>query len=225
MANSAHPSIVPVPELPAADGWIVIAAAKQKFWERLCEAIGRPDLREDPRFAAIAARNEHRDVLLPMLDATLPRGRPSEWLERSPPPACRARAMNSVARGARGPADARARRTSSSTTIRRSAPCARSLAASPRAARRQPRCGARAVPGRAHGAVLVELCGYAPERVVSCARPVCSARSPSASPRAPDKHELGATAAQPLLLQLLVPGEKYHPRAASTDGNSIVTTR
>src|ERR671929_49597 len=46
--NSAHPSIVPFQNFRAADGWIVIGGAKQKFWERLCEVMGEPQLGADP---------------------------------------------------------------------------------------------------------------------------------------------------------------------------------
>ena len=42
--NSAHPSIVPFQNFPTADGWIVVACPKEKFWELLCDAIGRPEL-------------------------------------------------------------------------------------------------------------------------------------------------------------------------------------
>ena len=66
--NSAHPTIVPFQNFEASDGWFVVGAAKQVFWERLCEVIGRPDLLDDERFATMAGRNEHRDALLPELD-------------------------------------------------------------------------------------------------------------------------------------------------------------
>jgi crotonobetainyl-CoA:carnitine CoA-transferase CaiB-like acyl-CoA transferase len=80
-ANSAHPTIVPFQNFEAADGWLVVAAAKEKFWVELCELIGRPDLAEDPRFATMAARNEHRDELLPVLDALFRERTVEEWLE------------------------------------------------------------------------------------------------------------------------------------------------
>lgn len=67
MPESAHPSIVPFQAFQTADGWITVACAKQKFWERLCESIGRQDLLRDPRFADFAARNAHREALLPIL--------------------------------------------------------------------------------------------------------------------------------------------------------------
>jgi crotonobetainyl-CoA:carnitine CoA-transferase CaiB-like acyl-CoA transferase len=66
MPDSAHPSIVPFQAFEAADGWIVVACPKQKFWERLCVEIGLPELLEDPRFADFAGRDRHRDELLPV---------------------------------------------------------------------------------------------------------------------------------------------------------------
>ena len=79
--NSAHPSIVPFQNFEAADGWIVVACPKQKFWERLCEAIGQPELAGDERFADFAARDRNRDELVPIL-ADAFRARPAaEWLE------------------------------------------------------------------------------------------------------------------------------------------------
>lgn len=79
-ANSAHPSIVPFQNFKAKDGWFVVAAAKQKFWETLCELIERPDLNEDPRFATMAARDENRDALLPILDGVFAKRTVDEWI-------------------------------------------------------------------------------------------------------------------------------------------------
>ena len=59
-AESAHPSIVPFQAFRTADGWITVAAAKQKFWLGLCSALA-PELAEDPRFADFEARAEHRE--------------------------------------------------------------------------------------------------------------------------------------------------------------------
>ncbi len=71
MPESAHPSIVPFQAFQTADGWITVACAKQKFWERLCAALGREGLLEDARFVDFAARNRNRDELLPILRADM----------------------------------------------------------------------------------------------------------------------------------------------------------
>jgi crotonobetainyl-CoA:carnitine CoA-transferase CaiB-like acyl-CoA transferase len=80
ISESAHPSIVPFQNFRTADGWIVVACPKQKFWERLCRAIERPDLADDPRFASFAGRNEHRDALVPELRKAFAGRATDEWL-------------------------------------------------------------------------------------------------------------------------------------------------
>ncbi len=79
-AESAHPSIVPFQAFACADGWITVAAAKQRFWERLCPAIGLPELLEDPRFADFAGRDAHRDELLARLRPRFAERPADEWV-------------------------------------------------------------------------------------------------------------------------------------------------
>jgi crotonobetainyl-CoA:carnitine CoA-transferase CaiB-like acyl-CoA transferase len=79
--NSAHPSIVPFQNFASADGWIVIGGVKQDAWERLCDVIGRPDLNEDERFATRAARDTHRDELLPILEEAFRARSTNEWID------------------------------------------------------------------------------------------------------------------------------------------------
>ncbi len=80
LPNSAHPSVVPFQNFRTSDGWIVIACPKEKFWVRLCEAIGRPDLATDERFADFAARYENRDALLLELSNRLSERSTAAWL-------------------------------------------------------------------------------------------------------------------------------------------------
>jgi crotonobetainyl-CoA:carnitine CoA-transferase CaiB-like acyl-CoA transferase len=82
IARSAHPSLVPFGNFPTADGWIIVGCAKEKFWQRLVEAIGRPELAADPRFATFADRREHRDELVAILDEALRTETTAHWLER-----------------------------------------------------------------------------------------------------------------------------------------------
>ena len=67
----------------ASDGaYVAIAANTQAFWERMCDALERPDLREDARFAGPFDRAEHKDTLVEILEAQF-RTRPAtEWCER-----------------------------------------------------------------------------------------------------------------------------------------------
>src|SRR3954454_4423801 len=65
-AESAHPSIVPFQAFQTADGWITVAAAKQKFWRGVCAALA-PSLADDVRFTGFDERSEHHEALLAIL--------------------------------------------------------------------------------------------------------------------------------------------------------------
>ena len=78
--NSGHPSIVPFGNYMAKDGWFVVGAAKQKFWERLCDVIGHPELNEDPRFSTMAGRLEHRTLVMEILNGYFAERTVDEWV-------------------------------------------------------------------------------------------------------------------------------------------------
>jgi crotonobetainyl-CoA:carnitine CoA-transferase CaiB-like acyl-CoA transferase len=81
-ARSAHPSIVPFQNFRTRDGWIVIACAKQKFFEALARAIARPELVLDPRFRDFEARRAHREELTSLLDEVLETETTESWVAR-----------------------------------------------------------------------------------------------------------------------------------------------
>ncbi len=78
--RGGHPFAVPCEMLPTADGHVFVMCMKPGFWRRFCEAIGRPDLAADPRFAGYGERLANRDVLMQEIDQVL-RAKPSaHWL-------------------------------------------------------------------------------------------------------------------------------------------------
>ena len=81
LPDSAHLSMVPFQTFPTADGRIVVACPKDSLWRRLCDALGRPELASDERFAGFAARDENRDELVELLKDELRRRPTAEWLE------------------------------------------------------------------------------------------------------------------------------------------------
>jgi crotonobetainyl-CoA:carnitine CoA-transferase CaiB-like acyl-CoA transferase len=58
-----HLSIAPYEPLRARDGTIIVAVANPGLWIRFCTAIGRPELKDDPRFKTNSDRVAHRGVL------------------------------------------------------------------------------------------------------------------------------------------------------------------
>ncbi len=65
----------------AGDGeWLFLACGNQSFWTKLCKALGRQDLADDPRFGSWLARRDNADALTPLLESAF-RSRPrDEWL-------------------------------------------------------------------------------------------------------------------------------------------------
>ena len=76
-----HPSVVPYQTLRAKDGWMNLAVANDSLWVRYCDAIERPDLRDDPRFATAPERVNHRDTLVPIIVALTAARTVQQWVD------------------------------------------------------------------------------------------------------------------------------------------------
>jgi len=79
--GSRHPSIVPYQAFPTRDGHVVVAAGSQAIWERLCGALGKPELTTDARFGDNSKRVAHRDALEEILTSVFRTRGTAEWLE------------------------------------------------------------------------------------------------------------------------------------------------
>jgi crotonobetainyl-CoA:carnitine CoA-transferase CaiB-like acyl-CoA transferase len=80
--GSSHPNIVPYGSFPAADGSIIIAVLSERFWGRLCEALDRPALADDPRFTTPTLRRDHRDELDRLISEVTQTRTVAEWETR-----------------------------------------------------------------------------------------------------------------------------------------------
>ncbi|MFE3229372.1 CoA transferase [Nocardia sp. NPDC059228] len=58
--GNKHPLLSPFDILPAADGWVAVAAPNDNRWAMLCDLIGRSDLIDHPDFRTNAERVAHR---------------------------------------------------------------------------------------------------------------------------------------------------------------------
>ncbi len=79
--GNAHPSVFPYEPLPTADNDLIITAANDGQFRRLCEVLGVPELADDPRFARNADRTERREELRPLLVEQLTRRGALEWFD------------------------------------------------------------------------------------------------------------------------------------------------
>ena len=70
--GSGHPSLSPYRNFRCRDGqWIFIAAANDRFWQKLAKALGRSDLAADPRFEKNQGRVANRGELEGILERTI----------------------------------------------------------------------------------------------------------------------------------------------------------
>ncbi|HEU4352934.1 MAG TPA: CoA transferase [Burkholderiales bacterium] len=79
--RSAHYLLTPVQTFPTADGWIFVMCMKDSFWHELLDALSRPELGKDQRFATQATRLENRAALTTILDAEFRRRSTAQWLK------------------------------------------------------------------------------------------------------------------------------------------------
>lgn len=65
--GNAHPNIVPYEVFPVADGYIIIATGNDGQWRKLVEALGEPDLADQPDYLTNKDRVRNRARLVPYL--------------------------------------------------------------------------------------------------------------------------------------------------------------
>ena len=65
------------------DQWLALAMLQpDRYWSDLCRVIDRPELADDPRFAEMGARTEHRVECVAVLDDAFARHPRADWLRR-----------------------------------------------------------------------------------------------------------------------------------------------
>lgn len=61
--GNRHPTSVPFQTFRTSDGEIIITCSRDKAFYSLCDAMGRPDLKEDPLFSGSEARRQNKELL------------------------------------------------------------------------------------------------------------------------------------------------------------------
>ena len=79
-AGNNHPTAIPTGVFKTADGYINIAASGN-LYERLCRAIGAPELIKHPDYADFKLRQKHRDALNEEITARTVKKTSAEWIE------------------------------------------------------------------------------------------------------------------------------------------------
>jgi crotonobetainyl-CoA:carnitine CoA-transferase CaiB-like acyl-CoA transferase len=79
--GNAHPSLFPYEPLPTKTGDLVVIAGNDSQFKALAEALGAPQLADDPDFARNELRTMHRERLRPILVELLQAKSAEEWFE------------------------------------------------------------------------------------------------------------------------------------------------
>ncbi|MDN5857125.1 MAG: CoA transferase [Pseudonocardia sp.] len=79
--GNAHPSVYPYEPLPTADRDLIVAAANDGQFRKLCGVLGIPDVADDPRFLRNADRTANRTELRRLLIEALSARGAAEWFD------------------------------------------------------------------------------------------------------------------------------------------------
>ena len=79
--GSRHPVITPFDVFVAKDGQVAIGCANDKLFDELCDALGRPQFKTDPRFDNIYLRFANHVALKTEIEAALAQGTVAQWVD------------------------------------------------------------------------------------------------------------------------------------------------
>jgi len=80
VAGNNHPLSSPFGVYQAKDKPFNLCSGHEAMWRRLCEAIGRPELADDPRFSTVRDRVANRGALNPILNEALRARTAADWI-------------------------------------------------------------------------------------------------------------------------------------------------
>ena len=81
-AGNDHPTGVPTGVFPSSDGHFNIAAASTRVWERLCDALGKPEWKARPEWNTSAKRSADRKALNAAIGEITRHKPAAHWVER-----------------------------------------------------------------------------------------------------------------------------------------------
>jgi formyl-CoA transferase len=78
--GNSHPSLAPYQDFPTLDGAMLLAIGNDGQFARFCEAAAHPEWATDSRFASNTLRVNHREVLIPALQAVTRTRSTAQWI-------------------------------------------------------------------------------------------------------------------------------------------------
>ena len=81
-AGNDHPTMTPSGVYPTSDGHINLSASSGRLWERLCDAIGKPEWKDKPEWSKLTSRTADRPALNAALSEVLRQKPGAYWVEK-----------------------------------------------------------------------------------------------------------------------------------------------
>lgn len=78
--GNAHPNLAPYGAFCARDRWFILGVATDRQWRSMCQVIGHPKLKDDPRFVSNSDRLANRDALIQIISDAFATRDADEWL-------------------------------------------------------------------------------------------------------------------------------------------------
>jgi CoA:oxalate CoA-transferase len=78
--GTRHPSITPFDAFKSKDGSIIVGAGNDRLWEKLCELVGLPELKNDERFKNNSLRTQNVKDLYSYLQPAFQVKSTAEWI-------------------------------------------------------------------------------------------------------------------------------------------------
>ena len=78
--GNSHPSLAPYQDFATQDGSMLLAIGNDGQFARFCAAAGPPQWAQDPRFASNRLRVEHRQELIPAMQAVTRTRSTADWI-------------------------------------------------------------------------------------------------------------------------------------------------
>ena len=101
--GNSHMNVCPYAVFPTSDGWFILAVGNDGQFRRFCDAMGLPEMRDDPRFATNAGRLAFKDLLFTGIEAATSRVPKLELLARLEAVGVPAGPINTVAQAFEDP--------------------------------------------------------------------------------------------------------------------------
>ena len=80
--GAAHPTLVPYQAFMCQDGkYINVAVGSERLWDRFCQGMQQPGLRDHPDYATNGDRVRNRSVLAPLLQEYFLTGPVDQWVQ------------------------------------------------------------------------------------------------------------------------------------------------